>query len=221
MAILLPFIYLQAGNSSYYVTTNNDTVWGVGLWPRPGFDGQTSIMFVDVDSNLLELKPDTVFFVVIEKDNAHEVFKSTKTDLWGYLFLHQIVIDDVAVLWGYDFVVTTPKPMATEHTSTTFNGKTFTTMTTIESHFYITEKLKSDPFPGYVDEYTVETSFMYYLQKGNQKAKRVYDINFRKQMSKYFAGNAILMETIKNGKLKYTNMGWFLSKHYFIPKERY
>jgi hypothetical protein len=217
MATLLPCIYLLAGNTSYYVTTNNDTVWGTGIWPKPGFDGQTSIMFVDGDSNLRELKPDTVLFVIIEKPGFHEVFKSTKTDMWGRLFLHQIIIGDVAVLWGFDFIATPLKPLASWY-STTYSDKGYATTT--ETQVYVAQKLMENPFPNYNNILSSPTDFIYYLQKNEEKVSRLYDINFKKLISKYFAGNSDVLELLQSGKLKYSNMGTFLGSYYYAVEDK-
>lgn len=217
MAILLLCIHLLAGNTSYYVTTNNDTVWGTGIWPTPGFDGQTSIMFVDVDSNLLELKPDTVTFVVILKSGYREVFKSTKTDMWGQLFLHQVLIGDVAVLWGYDFI-TGSSPSSTSWNNTTSNTNGVLPAVSI-SHDNVSKLLMADPYPTYTRSIGF-AGFMYYLQKDNRKVTHLYDINFKKQMRKYFEGNNEVLEKLQSGKLKYSNMGTFLGSYYYAIEDK-
>lgn len=218
LAILLSVSFLFAGNNSYYVNTDNDTIWGEGIWPKPGFDGQLSIMFVDADSNLLELKPDTVSFVVIEKGNHHEVFKSTKTGLWGQLFLHQVVIGDVAVLWGYDFVAGSVRS-STNWENRRLDGGALPTIS--RSHGNIMKALMEDPYPSYSRAENAVGDIMYYLQKESGKAARLYDINFKKQMSKYFAQNTQVLLQLKNQTLTYSKMGSFLSDFAFIKKEAY
>ncbi|MFM2305538.1 MAG: hypothetical protein RLZZ367_207 [Bacteroidota bacterium] len=216
-AILLSVSFLFAGNSSYYVNTDNDTIWGTGIWPKVGFDAQRSIMFVDADSNLLELNPDTIQFVVIEKSGHREVFKSTKTDIWGRLFLHQVIVGNVTVLWGYDFNGGSVLPTNSWNNRGLSGGP----LPSISpSHDNISRALMTDPYPTYNGGGISVSSIMYYLQKDGGKVTHLYDITFKRQMSKFFADNEDVIKKLHNGDLKYSGMESFLATYDYSYKEK-